>query len=325
MNGVNWEYDEPKYLSNWSLQLIGNPSIGLDAANQRNFHINFSLDDFGDYNGGTPYLSSPHVNMISMSDPYRAKIRLEVLLKIFNGIRTVLDYPTYLNGKDLYLKQGDRFTLFSNTRPIENRDDFDIKEEGFNIVLEELSNPFNPDLVSYLENKRRSYNIASDSESLMFDRASKDDMYRDVLIWRALCAEDRINFIANAYKILDTLRTYCDKNNLNKIDHPFVNAVKSFRDEYKTYMNIHDYCGIVSRHGHDKNPISQETKSKITFKKIESDLNELILHWTQYLHDKDIQEQQLGLDNVYTVTIEAHDYAEGLSTSNETKNFFDLF
>lgn len=325
MNEINWEHGEPKYLSEWYLQLIGNPSIGLSSSNQSNFHINFSLDDYGDYNGGTPYLSSPHVDIISMSDPYRAKIRLEVLLKIFNGIRTVLDYPTYLNGKELYLKQDNRFTPLSNISPIENRDDFDIEEEGFNIVLEELSNPFNQDLVSYLENKRRSYKIENDSESLMFDRACKDHMYRDVLIWRALCAEDRINFIANAYKILDTLRAYCDNNNLNKINHPFVKAVKSFLTKYKTYMNIHDYCGIVSRHGHDNNPISQKTKSKITFKKIESDLDDLILHWTQYLHDKDIQDSmQLGLDYVYKITKEAHDYAADLITSNKSENHFDL-
>lgn len=326
MQEITWECDEPKYLSEWSLGLIGNPSIGRYSSNQSFFHIDFHLDDYGDYLGGTPYLTSPHVDVISKSDPFRAKVRLEVLLKIFNGIRTVLGYPIYINGKELYLKQGNNFTSFSNISSSEDRyDSITGEEDSFNIILEELSNPFDPDLVSYLESKRSSLGVKSNSQSLMFDRACKDHMYRDVLIWRALCAEDRINFIANAYKILDTLKTYRDNNNLNNIDHPFANAVKSFLSRYKTYMNIHGYLGIASRHGYDNQPISQKTKSKITFKKIESDLDGLILHWTQYLHDKDIQDsKQSGLDYVYKITKEAHDYTEGLATSNKSKNFFDL-
>ncbi|WP_338652686.1 hypothetical protein V6B14_12810 [Sporosarcina psychrophila] len=121
----------------WSIRVYENPGI-VDF--KLSPHCYFWKDFNDDYAGIDPYFSSRHTINVNTDDPYRAYIRLTNILRMLSAIRVLGRGNAIYPDSNLFYSINNRFTSISY------RIDLDV-------FLEELTNPFDQQVVSDIRNK----------------------------------------------------------------------------------------------------------------------------------------------------------------------------
>lgn len=272
--------NKPNYKASWSFRTTGNSSLTHEDFSR---HFYFWNEDDSDMPNFDPSFSSPHVNVLGENQSYRALARLDILLKICNGIRIV--------GGLRPVNRIDNLTIHKNnvyrdvSIRVEETNDEGLELDRFSIYLEELENPFDQNVSTFI-NSTNYYSHISELKKFTINRAVEDPMVRNILIWRTLCEEDDIHFITNAYKIYETIKFNIDKTGRNeetKASVPFKilqEKIKEYHNKNGQYMNGFSSSGTLARHGYNSfNPV----KIAPTFKTIKEDTNNLIKIWLELL------------------------------------------
>lgn len=288
--------EEPEYKGTWGIEVTGNISIAdRDSilGCYRHFRFWEDWDDFNDTTRGCVILGSDHVNVLCEDDAHRAVKRMEALLILFNGIEATFGRITRKNNMNgiYHYKENHTITAYSNLNPI-NQDEklkYYSDDGDFNVFMEELNNPFDESVLEYFNYKYP--DIAETEEGFMMEMATKDEISRTILIWRSLCEGDNIHFITNAYKIYDTVHYFLNKDNKykeNRENHLMQELVKQYdvMCENTHFMNTYKYAGLLARHGHTKFRAPSDANPKESFKKLKSNLNDLVLSWFKYKHNQ---------------------------------------
>lgn len=314
---------KPEYKTNYGIALIGNNSIVERSADYfgRYRHFYFWCEDDYDIPSFTPILSSPHVNVLEKDDAHRAAKRLEVLLHIFNGIQATFENDTRktLGGITEFdhNRVMDHFDLTPKPKSVRNPEeeypDNHFQEDDFDVFMEELNYPFDPQVVNYIRNREP---IIKTQEGFMVEMAIEDDISRNILIWRSLCEDDKIHFITNAYKIYDAVNYFLHKDDKYKENKKNPQMEELFKQHNimqsnKHFMNTFKFAGLLSRHGYSHHEAPANVDPKANLKKLRSDLNNLVLSWFKYWHDtKEVHQKTDGLREVMETTKKIHQKAD---------------
>lgn len=248
-----------------SLNLHTNPGIiGWDLG----FHVQFIN---GDPDGITyiPVFESPHVNVLNRHESTRAYARWTTLLRLVNGLRLVLDNDMIVAATTLYFDNG-----------------FNIRGESYSedldIILEELSYPFDEGVLSML--KKRDKNSEPDRYKDYLQLIIDEPIVREVIILLTLAEEQIIYLLINTYKIfeniLSDLGLGTSKLNTNKKGLPedLFNSLKEL-NEFTQYINSRDGSGILCRHGATKKPAPAKIPTR---EEIRTALTSTIDEWLIY-------------------------------------------
>lgn len=255
----------------WSLRVYTNPGIiGLDLGGHIRF---FNGDPEGDTH--VPYMTSPHVNILDESEAANAYARLNSLLRLVNGINTLLNLDTIGSSKVLHF----------NMRDTHYTEDIDT-------LVKELANPFDKNILLELPEWNRDSNRVTEEDS----RYKKPSIYKDylqliinepivreVVLLLTLSEEQVMYLLINTYKIFENIRhdlKLTPKMNTNELNVPdsLFQAIKKI-NKHNSYINSREASGIFCRHGerYDK-----EEGNKSTLDAIRKDTIFAINQWINY-------------------------------------------
>lgn len=248
----------------WSLNLHTNPGIiGWDLG----FHVQFVN---GDPEGITyiPVLESPHVNVLKRHESTRAYARLTTLLRLVNGLRMLRDNDRIVAETTLYYDNG------FNIRGERYSEDLDI-------ILEELSYPFDEDVLSRLE--KRDKNSEPDRYKDYLQLIIDEPIVREVIILLTLAEEQVIYLLINAYKIFENINTdlglkTSNYKNENNLPNGLFDSLLQIKN-YTQYMNSRDGSGYLCRHGATKIPAPAKIPTR---EEIRTALISAIDEWLNY-------------------------------------------
>jgi hypothetical protein len=228
----------------WSVQIFANPGIADWKVSP---HFTFFLGDL-DHGDHDPYFSSPHLNVIDngiKSDANIVYARLKSLLRLISGVSLLTGNKKIDYSSTLYCEVDGIITkVYWDSCP--------------DIELQELSNPFDVNVISRLEkrNKDSQANYAKDVIELIIE----NEIVREVILLLALSSEDLLYFLINTYKIYETIKNDLKINISNR---KVINREELSDDmhdtfvqllQYTQYINSRNSSGILSRHGANSTP-----------------------------------------------------------------------
>ncbi|WJY28273.1 hypothetical protein [Sporosarcina trichiuri] len=246
----------------WSVLVYENPGI-VSWSPSSHFYFWNENTDMPDFD---PSFSSPHVNILNADEVYRAFVRTQTLLRIISGVRILSGGRRIRHCKELHFFENGYYK-----KPRYNED--------LDVFLEELTNPFDQEVVKEI----RSKDVGRNPNMIEFiiDESIDDYIARDILLWIALGEEDLLYFITNAYKIMDSIRadTEVDKKNSELVlSDDLIVAIKKMKKHFR-YMNTYEGSGRLSRHGNTRDT-GPSKKPSIDI--IKQDLIEVVREWFKY-------------------------------------------
>lgn len=272
--------NEPNYKASWSFRTTGNSSLTHEDFSR---HFYFWNEEDSDMPNFDPSFSSLHVDVLGENQSFRAFARLEILLKICNGIRIIEGLNPVKRIDNLTINKNNIYRDASIRVEETNHEGLEL--DHFSIYLEELENPFEPNVTMFI-NSMNYFSQINELKRFTINRAIEDSMVRNILIWRTLCEEDDIHFITNAYKIYETIKFDCDKTERKpetKESTPFTvlkDKIEEYHNKNGQYMNSFSSSGTLARHGYNS---YAPVKIAPTFKTIKEDTNNLIKSWLELL------------------------------------------
>lgn len=243
----------------WSIEVVANPGYGSWIVGH---HISFFNGDeeFGDL--GT-YFSSPHVNVLPISEADRAKARLTTLLRLISGINVILGSYRLVPNTDTLYYENDRREIFRMYPDI-----------SMDTLFEELANPFDSKVIQELEQKDDFYgpNCPKDYFQLIVE----EPLVRENILLFTLGEEEMLYFLVNTYKIVENIKNelkLTKNNNKLKTTNESPSDVPQYLldslsdvNHYSQYINSWDASGILSRHGMTSKPAPNQIPSILEIK-----------------------------------------------------------
>lgn len=254
----------------WEIDVTGNPGLsGLDFG-----HCYFFNGDaeFGDLR---PRFAWPHVNILEIDDAYEALARMQNILRLLSGVRTVCDFSA--------IYQRTR----TNTINYNNGVSRLTPNYNIDILIKELENPFDDEVTSLINRIGTTSSKVDDYFNLLVT----DPLAREVITLYMLGEEQPIYFLINTYKILENIKSeyLLENNNGNvvkregskNISDPFFDSLNQLQS-YSGHINTRASSGIYSRHGVTKHKSSKKTPS---FEEIRTTLIKTIDYWLNHKCD----------------------------------------
>lgn len=256
----------------WSIEVATN--AGIAHSNPGNHLIFYSGDiDYADFG---PYFSSPHVNVLDEKDASRAKARITSLLRLISGVK-ILQGSRALNPNSstlYFLRDDERYEKYH-------------PHVDLDTLLEELANPFDPNVLIELKTKK-DYNPPNQTKDY-FQLIIDDVLVREVILLLTLGEEQALYFLINTYKIVENIkneliltknnsRLYATNQSPKDLPSYLLDSLSDV-NEYAQYINSRDASGILSRHGVTKIPVPQQIPS---MSEIRNALIHVINDWLNY-------------------------------------------
>ncbi|TCN04615.1 hypothetical protein EV581_11913 [Bacillus sp. BK006] len=236
------------------------------------------------------YLSSLHLDNISIEEPLRASYRAKALLRILNGILLLTD--NYVLAFDV-----EKISFINHKGEWINRHVYGSDRD---LEYKELENPFQAEaskLVKYKHipedhEKKRDYIVD------FFDYAYKNELIKEVLILFSLSKIDTLFILINTYKIIETIEHDLEwdvKQKVKKkrvaslsasLGETFMNAYNYFENGgFGHYSNSNHGSRLFARHGANRNLYEDEEGNPlppISFGEIDNNIRTLIYEWINY-------------------------------------------
>ncbi|MBW0933921.1 hypothetical protein [Priestia megaterium] len=232
------------------------------------------------------YLSSIHLDNISIEDPLKASYRAKALLRILNGILLLTD--NYVLVFDV-----EKISFINHKGEWINRHVYGSDRD---LEYKELENPFQAEASKLVKYKR----IPEDDEKKrdyivdFFDYAYKSELVKEVLILFSLSKIDTLFILINTYKIIETIEYdlgFIDKTakteKIGLFSEEFVKAYEFFeKGKFGHYSNSEYGSGLFSRHGVSDKKKYEDKKGNplppVSFNDIDINVRTLIYEWINH-------------------------------------------